>query len=261
MQLKFLCPLFILAIAPPAALAQAQAQSHPAAVTATAPSSAAYQSAFADYKPYKEPVVTSWREANDQVRDTGGMQGHDMANMKSQPDDPHAGHDMSTMRANPGGDALTPVKTAGEDHGTHGAQAAKGVDPHAGHDMSTMTKAKPTPGRKPSGMSATAKKAASDEAAQGAKAPAADPHAGHDMTKMTPAKPAPAPPKTSVAPAAKRAGAVAGAKPVPGADPNAGHDMSKMPAPAPKSAPSGTPNADHAAHGAANQSKNKKESE
>lgn len=97
MHLKSLVPLLLLAITPSVTLAQSHTP--PGAGTAVTPPAAAslYHSAFADYKPYKEPVVTSWREANDQVRDTGGMQGHDMDAMQSKADDPHAGHDMTKM--------------------------------------------------------------------------------------------------------------------------------------------------------------------
>ena len=101
MHCKLFRPLFFLAMAPSMALAQNQSPAQDGRAGAPAASGSAYQSAFADYKPYIEPVVMSWRRANDQVRDTGGMQGHDMATMKSPSEDPHAGHDMSKRGAKP----------------------------------------------------------------------------------------------------------------------------------------------------------------
>ncbi len=116
-------PLFFLAVAPTMALAQTQSPAQDGRAGAPAASGSAYQSAFADYKPYSEPVLMPWSKANDQVRDTGSMGGHDMATMKPQSEDPHAGHDMS--------------KT-GASHAAHGTNKAQAEDPHAGHDMSTM---------------------------------------------------------------------------------------------------------------------------
>ena len=240
MQLKLLCSLIVLSIAPPAALSQPQSLENPGATAAPSPPSPAYQSAFAGYKPYKEPVVMSWRAANDQVRDTGGMQGHDMATMKSQTDDPHAGHDMSSMGAKPSagipaGSGIAPAtEQARQDHAAHGAQKAQTEDPHAGHDMSKMT---PAAGARQS-VPTKAKKATAEHAAHGEKkAQADDPHAGHDMSKMTPAKPAAAArPKASERSGAKLTNPAPRAKQVPVADPHAGHDMSKM------SPPSAQPN-------------------
>ncbi|MFC0132979.1 hypothetical protein CR105_26320 [Massilia eurypsychrophila] len=183
MQLNFLCPLLVLAIAPSAALAQAP--SHPGATAAPPPTSPVYQSAFADYKPYKEPVVLSWRETNDQVRDSGGMQEHDMATMKSQSDDPHAGHDMTTGAK--AGAGIAPIaKKTGQDRSAHAAKKAPAGAPHAGHDMSKMTPAKSAPAAPPTtGVPLTAKQT---DAVQGGKqAQGGDPHAGHDMSKMPPA--------------------------------------------------------------------------
>ncbi|QYF93083.1 hypothetical protein KY495_20690 [Massilia sp. PAMC28688] len=187
--------LLFFATAPSVALAQIPSPAQDSRAGPFAASGSAYQSAFADYKPYKEPVVMSWREANDQVRDSGGMQGHDMATMKSQSEDPHAGHDMSKMGATPAAAARpgagSSADEAGASHAAHGAKKAQAEDPHAGHDMSKITPAKPaapTPvrARPPS----PAKKPGANPGA--IKAQPADPHAGHDMSKMS------APPRQDV---------------------------------------------------------------
>lgn len=226
MHLKLFCPLIALSIAPSVALAQTHMPAHAGPPTAPSPSSPAYQSTFADYRPYKEPALMSWREANDRVRDAGAMQGHDMATMKSQSDDPHAGHDMSKM-------------------------APAMPDP--------ADPARP-------GVTAAAEKASADHAGSGTNnAPTEDPHAGHEMSKMSPAKPRTAAPAASGAsPSKKETNPAHTATPAQSADPHAGHDMSKMPASARKKASSNTDKAaDHAAHGAPppNQPKNKKERE
>jgi hypothetical protein len=183
MHWKLFSPFLLIAMAPAVAMAQTQSPAHDGRAGAPAASGSAYQSAFADYKPYTEPVVMSWRKANDQVRDTGGMQGHDMGTMKSQPDDPHAGHDMAKMGANPSAPA--------EPAAASSAKEAQAEDPHAGHDMSKTTPAKPaapTP-VKPRPRSTT-KKPPTNHGAM--KAQPADPHAGHDMSKMS------APPRQDV---------------------------------------------------------------
>lgn len=181
-------PIFFLAMAPAMALAQTPSPFQDGLTGAPAASGSAYQSAFADYKPYKEPVVMSWRAANDPVRDTGGMQGHDMATMKSQSADPHAGHDMSKMGSTPAAGAGPGVgssaQEAGASHAAHGAKKAQAADPHAGHDMSKMMPAKPAiPIAVKPRPSSPVKKPGTDIGA--IKAQAADPHAGHDMSKMS----------------------------------------------------------------------------
>jgi hypothetical protein len=143
MHCKLFRPLFFLAMAPSVALAQNQSPAQDGRAGAPFASGSAYQSAFADYKPYIEPVVMSWRKANDQVRDTGGMQGHDMATMKSPSEDPHAGHDMSKRGAKPAAPAGPVVASSAEAadarHAAHGAAKVQPADPHAGHDMSKMS--------------------------------------------------------------------------------------------------------------------------
>ncbi len=195
MHWKLFRPLFILAMAPAVALAQTQSPAQDGPAGAPAASGPAYQSAFADYKPYIEPVLMSWRKANDQVRDTGGMQGHDMATMESPTKNPHAGHDMSKMGANPAVPARPGVASSADDggagHAAHGAKKAQAEDPHAGHDMSKMSPAKPAaPNTVKPRPPSTAKKPGANHRAM--KAQLADPHAGHDMSKMV------APPRQDV---------------------------------------------------------------
>jgi hypothetical protein len=189
MHWKLLPQLVFMVMAPSVTLAQTQSPAEGGPAVAAPPSGSAYQSAFADYKPYTEPVMLPWREANDQVRDTGGMQGHDMATMNSQSADPHAGHDMSKMGAKPvapapaGAASASSADRAPTDHAAQGAKKAQAADPHAGHDRSKMTPAKTAaPGpAKPRAPSPARK---TDTRNGAAKAEAADPHAGHDMSKM-----------------------------------------------------------------------------
>ncbi len=75
MQWKLVRPAIFMVMAPLVASAQTPTPANAAPAVAP-PTGAAYRSAFADYQPYTEPVMMSWREANDQVRDTGSMHGH-----------------------------------------------------------------------------------------------------------------------------------------------------------------------------------------
>lgn len=181
-------PFFILATVPSVALAQTQLPAKDGRAGAPGASGSAYQSAFADYKASTEPVVVSWQKANDQVRDAGGIQGHDMVTMKSSSEDPHAGHDMLRMGASPASPAgpggASFAEKAGASHTGHDAKKTQAEGPHAGHDMSTMTPAKaatPTP-VKPR-MPSAAKKSGANSGAIDAQS--ADPHAGHDLSKMS----------------------------------------------------------------------------
>ncbi len=190
MHWKLLSPLFYLALTPSLAFAQTQLPAADGRAAALAPASSAYQSAFADYKPYTEPVVMSWREANDRARDSGGMQGHDMATMKSQSDNSHAGHDMAKMGANPPSPspgAASPTSAADNGvagHAQHGAKKAPAADPHAGHDMAkTLPAQTAAPGRARARVSSAAKR--TDPGRDALKAAPADPHAGHDMSTMS----------------------------------------------------------------------------
>lgn len=91
-----------------AAGAAAQGQPDvPAAVNEKAASAIPlYQSAFADYKGFQEPEIRSWRAANDQVRDAGGVSGHDMSKMSGAAAMP--GHDMQSMSPDAAGQTTSP---------------------------------------------------------------------------------------------------------------------------------------------------------
>lgn len=184
MHWKSTWPLFFFVIGPSAAWARAQSGGSAAPVTPPSAPSSTYQSAFADYKPYTEPVLMSWRAANDQVRDAGSGHGHDMAKTKAQSTDPHAGHDMSTMVTPEA--APVPAQVSADPalgHAAPGAQKPQAADPHAGHDMSKMTPPKKAASgpAKPHAPSPVKKPVPS----QGAPKPqVTDPHAGHDMSKI-----------------------------------------------------------------------------
>lgn len=131
----------------------------------------------------------SWREANDQVGATGGMQGHDMATMKPRADDPHAGHDMSKMGAAPAQRAPadrsidSPTQNAPAGIAAQGAKKVHADDAHAGHDMSTMTQpATPAAARNEGRLIPKEKGSQAGSGAQ-----VVDEHAGHNMSE--PAKP------------------------------------------------------------------------
>lgn len=167
----------------------------------------------------------SWREANDQVRDTGGMAGHNMSAMGTKaghgsagqhaagatpnatvtPSDPHAGHNMSMpMKSSPTG--------TGASDGTSKASAGS-ADPHAGHNMGTAAENKSMPAKatgtaksKPMtghGGSANPAKTRSKRAVLESKKEATDKQASSSShTRTTPTK-------------------------APAADPHAGHDMGR----------------------------------
>ena len=75
-----------LALALPMAFAQPSAGSAAPYPNTPAPLSAtlSYQSAFADYRPYREQPIVSWREANDNVGEIGGWRAY--SKEVSQPD-------------------------------------------------------------------------------------------------------------------------------------------------------------------------------
>ena len=119
------------------ALAQQQG-AMPGSASKTVPSRELYESAFATYKPYREPELVSWRAANDQVRQTGGMGGME-------------GHDMGGSAPA----AAAPVPASG------GAPSPAASGHAQGHDMSGMDHAMPTPASvkpKPQGESAPVRK-------------------------------------------------------------------------------------------------------
>lgn len=201
------------------AIAQEQAASRTAG--AAAAPTPLYQSAFSDYKVFLEPQLMSWRAANDQVRDGGGMAGHDMSKMKSlnpgtageavmpahdmnSMKDPEktGGHDMSEM-------AAMPVPAAGKTTAPKNAADQKKSMPHdmskmnrsgggamdmPGHDMKSMGASKPS--KKVAPATATA----ADAPRMRGSMP------GHDMANMgktMPAKPVAAGAKTVKKPAAE----------------------------------------------------------
>ncbi len=239
----------------PWAHALAQSSAKPVAPVPATAGSSAYESAFADYKPYKEPTVMSWREANDQVRATGGMAGHDMSAMGTKPS-----HGTATQGA-----GATPVTV--DPHAGH-TMSPSPVDPHAGHNMTAPAAGNQMPA--PAGKSPAPAAAAATAAGHSAHvtpptagaistgpAVLADPNAGHDMGAASPDKPMPVAPvrkpkpkpsaannkpagasttrikaaesapkdtvkKQTIAPA----GNAPAARPsAPAADPHAGHDM------------------------------------
>ena len=75
-------PVLALLVSAQAAFAQSPAPSSasvasfPQSASATpAPAAAGYRSAFADYRPYREPQPGSWRESNESARVLGGHRG------------------------------------------------------------------------------------------------------------------------------------------------------------------------------------------
>jgi hypothetical protein len=109
-----------------------------------------YQSAFADYKPYKDIKPGDWRALNESVKgdsmagmDMSGMQGHaDMkdvpgmqghGDMKDMPgmgtsESAHQGMSMPSSKPPTHGHAHAPAKSAS-------VPAMPSMAPHAGHDM------------------------------------------------------------------------------------------------------------------------------
>lgn len=58
------------------AAAQGTARPDPADPKAAAPSRAAYESAFKDYRPHTDPQVGRWRESNEEMGRLKGHVGH-----------------------------------------------------------------------------------------------------------------------------------------------------------------------------------------
>jgi Cu/Ag efflux protein CusF len=105
-----------------------------------------YASAFADYRPFREPELRPWQEVNKEVADNPGM-GHNMGAMKGMQHGTMPGADKQAAAAAPSGKE----SAAGHDMGAmkgmqHGAtpgagkQAAapSGKQSAAGHDMGAM---------------------------------------------------------------------------------------------------------------------------
>lgn len=181
MKLKILTTLLLTTLLAHGAWAQERAPH--SATGGRESSSPLYQSAFADYQGFREPVATSWRAANDQVRDAGAMGAHDMSSMAG--------------KANMSGDGMA-------------ATGKAGMSP--GHDMGNMNRAtEGAPAAQPHDMSKMApsiespRASGSKPAATGAKTKKQADMPGHDMANMAdmpgmardgkrapPAKPAPA---------------------------------------------------------------------
>jgi hypothetical protein len=109
------------------------AQELPTAPVATGEKAAGtaplYQSAFTDYKSFREPEVMSWRASNDQVRDAGGTGEHDMSKMSGAAAVP--GHDMPPMKPDAAGHVAVPGHQMGstKSHDMGKAGAAPGPAP------------------------------------------------------------------------------------------------------------------------------------
>lgn len=144
-----------------------------------------YQSAFAGYQGFREPVVMSWRAANDQVRDAGSMAGHDMSKMDGGATIP--GHDMGKTNVAP---AVTREDTGVQDatpaHDMSkmksGAKAEIGMP---GHDRSKM-KAASAVSRGETGAQKTTPAHDMSQMKSGANPEMRMP--GHDMSKMAPSQ-------------------------------------------------------------------------
>lgn len=147
--------LFAAIVLVPLAVAAQTAERDPSNAQAAA-SSAAYQSAFTDYKNDQDTQMVPWRTANDEVGQTGGMAGHNMGDMKGMSGQGKMGnmpgHDMSNMK---GADNAEKMKSMpshdmkGMDGmtGMKGKETATGM---SGHDMGNMQeKSAPRPATKP----------------------------------------------------------------------------------------------------------------
>ncbi|MGQ0654946.1 MAG: hypothetical protein ACT4P4_22205 [Betaproteobacteria bacterium] len=93
--------LLLLAASVIAATAAAQPEGRRKATDPEAPvQPVQYRSAFADYKPFREPEAANWRDVNDEVRGLGGHMGH-----AGKPKPPGAKQEsgQQPQRAAPGG--------------------------------------------------------------------------------------------------------------------------------------------------------------
>ncbi len=209
--------LVLLALAP--ALSSQAQSSATASRSVVQQASPVYESALSDYVPYREPVLMSWRQANDQVRATGGMQGHDMSAMGLKSSfgsagnavagaspaagqgDPHARHNMGPSKITPGSGSGAPSAVPSQGHAEHSARpatsgdmpAVQAANPHAGHSMGAAEPApasatEPLKNHMPAAANKngveTPKLQANKAAAPSPSAPSADPHAGHDMSTV-----------------------------------------------------------------------------
>ena len=88
-----------------------------AAVSTAAASTLPYRSAFQDYKAFQDSPLASWRAANDEVAQAGGMAGHAMSNanemgVQKKTTPAVSGHDMDAMTGKAAGDP--PVNPANQ---------------------------------------------------------------------------------------------------------------------------------------------------
>ena len=102
-----------------------------------------HESTFADYQPFREQKIRSWKEVNQEVADNPGMGAMgSMGSMKGMPGMPMSGmesktgaaskskegaadHNMGSMKTMPGMDSKS-------------GEASKSKQRHAGHDMGSM---------------------------------------------------------------------------------------------------------------------------
>ena len=133
-------------------LAQSHTRPDPTEPSAAAPPFS-YQSAFSDYRPFRDEKLRSWNDVNKEVADNPGMGsmkhglGMTMPDMDSKTGDAAkekgdtAGHDMGSMKDKPG------MAMPGMEAKTGDAAKEKGGT--AGHDMGSM---KDMPGKTMPGM-------------------------------------------------------------------------------------------------------------
>jgi hypothetical protein len=158
----FMFPL-LAALSANAAYSQEQSTEQKNAETKATSQSPHYQSAFSDYKSFREPEVMSWLAANDQVRHAGGMgamAGHDMSKMN--------GGEMPGSEGKSGSGAQSAMPA-------HDMGSMKDSGSMSEHEMSKMN-AKPISGK-------TTAEASRNPADQKKSTPP------HDMAKMGKSKP------------------------------------------------------------------------
>lgn len=123
--------LWLATLGASSAIAFAQSGENPgAADSGSSDATVRYESAFSDYKPFREQALRSWKEANQEVADN--PMGHGAGAMKGSPGKAGAaGHDMSAMKGTPG-KGQRPGHDMGAMKGTPGKASAPA------HDMGAM---------------------------------------------------------------------------------------------------------------------------
>lgn len=117
MRLYLLLVLPFAAFTTHAAEQQRGAAPHPADPAAKAPA-ARYESAFADYRTYREEKLAPWREVNEEVGRIGGHAGMFRAGQAGHgPAKPAAGEPASSATKKPAGQA--PARGAPQGHPGH----------------------------------------------------------------------------------------------------------------------------------------------